>query len=195
MPDADRPLAANLRRARTSAGLSVVELARRAGVGRATLTQLEAGVGNPTLETLYALADVLGVALADLIADPEPGGEPRVLRRGQGRHTRGAVVEGWLLHRRRTSGVTVELYAVTLHGGPVQSSRAHPAGTRECLHLHTGRVQVGPAEAPLHLAAGDYAEYPADGTHIYQALPADPQDGQPGQATATLMIITPAPDA
>ncbi|MDN5726301.1 MAG: helix-turn-helix domain-containing protein, partial [Propionibacteriales bacterium] len=37
--------------------MSTAELARRAGLARATLTQLEAGSGNPTLETLYGLAN------------------------------------------------------------------------------------------------------------------------------------------
>ncbi|HEX6618767.1 MAG TPA: helix-turn-helix transcriptional regulator, partial [Solirubrobacteraceae bacterium] len=63
-------LAANLRRLRAERGLSTVALARDSGVARATLAQIEAGRGNPTLETLYALANTLQVALADVIAPP-----------------------------------------------------------------------------------------------------------------------------
>lgn len=179
------PLGNNLRRLRARAGLSVVELARRAGLGRATLTQLEAGSGNPTLETLYALANELGVALSELIAEAEPGPEPHLVRRGDGPRTDGAVVESHLLCRRRTPTLTIEVYAITLHGDALQRSAAHPPGTREHLHVHTGHVQAGPADAPLELDAGDYADYPADTTHIYRRLA---QDKDPA---ATLMIVTP----
>ena len=51
-----RALGENVRRLRLERGLSVVELAARSGVARATLTQLESGRGNPTIETIAALA-------------------------------------------------------------------------------------------------------------------------------------------
>ena len=44
--------------------LSVLELSRRSGVARNTIASLERGEGNPTVDTLYALADALGVPLA-----------------------------------------------------------------------------------------------------------------------------------
>ncbi len=39
-------------------------LAELAGVGLRTLKQLESGKGNPTLETLQKLADVLGMEIS-----------------------------------------------------------------------------------------------------------------------------------
>jgi DNA-binding XRE family transcriptional regulator/quercetin dioxygenase-like cupin family protein len=182
------PLAGNLRRLRGAAGLSAVELARRAGLGRATLAQLEAGGGNPTLETLYALANELRVPLAELIAEPDGGAEPRVLRRGEGPASSGAVVDATLLHRGHRGGLGLEVYALGLRPGAVQRSAAHPPGTREHLHLHSGRVRVGPADRAVELAGGDYADYPADVEHHYECL-----DGTP--ASATLLILTPSSGA
>lgn len=185
MSQPDRPLATNLRRLRRAAGLSVVELARRADLGRATLTQLEAGGGNPTLETLYALAGELNVTLADLIAEPDTAPGPRVIRHGEGPATRGTVVEARLLHREQRADATIEHYAVTLHPGERQLSRAHPPGTREHLHLHSGRAVVGPADAPIELGADDYLDFPADVPHEYRALPGELP------VRATLAIHTP----
>ncbi len=182
------PVGANVRRLRTQAGLSVIELARRAEVGRATLTQLEAGGGNPTLETLYALANELGVALADLIASPQPHPGPRVVRRGDGPPTSGAAVHAQLLCHTRRPPLTVEIYAITLTSAQPEHSAAHPPGTREHLHLHTGRAVVGPVDDPVELEAGDYADYPADLPHRYQRL-ADPG------VEATLTILTPDPSS
>ena len=45
-------VAANLRRLRGGQGRSLSELARASGIAKATLSALEAGRGNPTIETL-----------------------------------------------------------------------------------------------------------------------------------------------
>ncbi|WP_300265820.1 helix-turn-helix transcriptional regulator, partial [Microbacterium sp.] len=56
-----------LRRERESADLSISELARRAGVSKATVSQLENGTGNPSVETLWALGVALDVPFAVLV--------------------------------------------------------------------------------------------------------------------------------
>ena len=60
-------IAAALRRERDRAGISQTELARRAGLAKSTLSQLEAGPGNPSIETLWALGVALGVPFSRLI--------------------------------------------------------------------------------------------------------------------------------
>ncbi|MGL1180837.1 helix-turn-helix domain-containing protein, partial [Vibrio parahaemolyticus] len=56
MSDLGDRIATTLRRERERRDLSVSELARRAGVAKATVSQLENGGGNPSVETLWALA-------------------------------------------------------------------------------------------------------------------------------------------
>lgn len=48
---------------RASRGLSIEELAQRAGVSTGLLSQIERGIGNPSLSTLRGLADALGLPL------------------------------------------------------------------------------------------------------------------------------------
>src|SRR3954451_1866845 len=84
VPNAARAaLAAHLRRLRVAAHPSLSELARATGVGKATLSAIENGRGNPTVETLAALADALGVPVVDLLDAPRraPG---TVVRPGRG---------------------------------------------------------------------------------------------------------------
>src|SRR5689334_1898791 len=86
MPEAAPPpiavIATSLRRERERVGLTQSELARRAGVAKSTLSQLEAGTGNPSVETLWALGVALGVPFSRLV---EPVAPPiRVIRAGQG---------------------------------------------------------------------------------------------------------------
>ena len=65
-------LADNLRRARRAAGLSQLELSKRAGVGAATIARIEAGeIDNPRVNTLVKLAEVLGIHARELMPDGE----------------------------------------------------------------------------------------------------------------------------
>jgi transcriptional regulator with XRE-family HTH domain len=170
---------------RTAAGLSVAELARRSGVARATLMQLEGGAGNPTLETLYALADALGATMGDLIAAPAAG-PTRVVRAGEGPYAGGEAVRGHLLDRVTLTGRhVVELFALELAPGRVRTADPHPAGVTEHLLLTRGRARVGPADAPVELEAGDFVAFDGAQPHVYAAL------GR-GAATASLALVAPA---
>ena len=49
-------------------GMAQAELARRAGIGKQTLSDLINGVNNnPRLDTALAIADVLGVPLQEMV--------------------------------------------------------------------------------------------------------------------------------
>ena len=54
-----KSVARNVRRLRLASGTSLDGLAASSGVGRSTLARLEAGHANPTIETLFAIADAL----------------------------------------------------------------------------------------------------------------------------------------
>ena len=56
-----------LRRIRESRGLSQAELARRARVGRSSLIDWEAGRTTPRSKPLQRVAEVLGVAMEELL--------------------------------------------------------------------------------------------------------------------------------
>ena len=62
--------AANLQSARKAAGLSKAELARRVGITRRILIEVEAGRQNLTLETVERLAQAVGLNGCDLLCSP-----------------------------------------------------------------------------------------------------------------------------
>ncbi|WP_203655765.1 helix-turn-helix domain-containing protein [Actinocatenispora rupis] len=159
-------IAANLRALREKQGLSVAALADRSGIARATLTKLEAGRGNPTIDTLYALADALGSALGDLIG-ARTTAPVEVIRAGGGTKVRGAVSARLLdrVHGHRLAELyDVDFATTARHADP------HPAGVVESLLLTEGRLRVGPADAPVELSAGDFVRFPGDVPHLYEAL-------------------------
>jgi transcriptional regulator with XRE-family HTH domain len=172
-------IAANLRALRARQGMSVVTLAERSGVARATLTNLEAGRGNPTIDTLYALADALGAALSDLIGEPGTA-RVEVLRAGEGTRVTGAVsarlLDRVLGHR------LAEVYQVSF-ATQARHANPHPAGVVESLIVTSGRLRTGPAADPVELGPGDFIRFPGDVPHLYQALD--------GPATGVLVMSHP----
>src|SRR5690242_11808925 len=72
-------LASNLRRLRIARHLSLSELARATSMSKATLSSIENGRANPTVDTLSALAAALRVPVVELLDEP-PVPPVRVIR-------------------------------------------------------------------------------------------------------------------
>ena len=76
-------LGRSIRAHRETARLSLGTLAAKSGVSKANLSTIEAGAGNPSLETLWRLAGALGLSLGVLLGEAEPP-RTRLLRAGEG---------------------------------------------------------------------------------------------------------------
>jgi transcriptional regulator with XRE-family HTH domain len=75
--DVRRMVGRNVRRLRIAAGLSQAELASRMGVDRAYVSGLELGERNPTVITLWHVAQALGVKLRLFFREERPGRRTR----------------------------------------------------------------------------------------------------------------------
>jgi transcriptional regulator with XRE-family HTH domain len=157
----------NLRRLRAEQSLSLSDLARSSGVAKATLSALEGGRGNPTLETLSALAAALQIPMGDLItaADPAP---VTVVRSDEGTEIPGTANDLRLIAR-FTPGGTVEVYEAQWPKRSTRNAGGHGPGTREHVFVTRGGLKVGPLGREVGLAGGDYATFAADEPHIYEA--------------------------
>lgn len=70
-------IAARIRSARARAGFTRKQLAVASGASERYLAHLEAGTGNPSVEMLLAIAEALGMAMADLL--PMGGERDRIV--------------------------------------------------------------------------------------------------------------------
>jgi transcriptional regulator with XRE-family HTH domain len=163
-------IARAVRRERDRAGLSLSELAKRAGIAKSSLSQLEAGAGNPSVETIWALGVALDVPFSRLVEEP-PRQPVRILRAGEGpaMHSEESSYTATLLassppHARH------DVYRIRAEPGEPRVSQPHPAGTTEHVVLGRGRALVGPVDEPVELRPGDYLSYPGDAPHIFRAL-------------------------
>ncbi|MFC8721234.1 helix-turn-helix domain-containing protein [Kitasatospora sp. NPDC057198] len=176
MPDPDPSLkpplesiAVSLRAERVRAGLSLTEVARRAGIAKSTLSQLESGAGNPSLETLWALCVVLEIPFSRLLAAPRP--QVQVIRAGEGPAVFSAETDyRATLLAASPPGARRDVYGIAAEPGAGRSSAPHLPGVVEHVVLSSGRALVGTADEPVELHPGDYIAYPADVPHVFEAL-------------------------
>lgn len=165
-------IASSLRRERRRVGLSLAEVARRAGIAKSTLSQLEAGTGNPSVETLWALSVALDVPFAELVEPTRP--KVQVIRAGEGpalASERADYVATLLAscppNARR------DIFVIAAQPGSARESDPHMPGVVEHVVMSSGRALVGPTSEPIEAAPGDYVAYPGDAPHVFQALEPD----------------------
>ncbi|GAA2465495.1 XRE family transcriptional regulator [Winogradskya humida] len=162
-------IAAALRQERERAGISLAELARRAGLAKSTLSQLENGTGNPSIETLWSLGVALGIPFSRLVEPPSPAvrvvraAEQTRLRADRADFTASLLTAG-SIHARR------DLYVMELEPGQPREAEAHIPGSVEHVVVAAGRLKAGPAGDTVELDPGDYASFPGDLPHHYEAL-------------------------
>jgi transcriptional regulator with XRE-family HTH domain len=164
-------IAFSLRRERERAGLSLSELAKRAGIAKSTLSQLESASGNPSVETLWALGVALDVPFSRLVDPPRP--KVQVIRAGEGPAVfseRAEYVATLLAscppNARR------DVYLISAEPGSVRESEPHMPGVVEHVVLCAGRARLGLADDPVEVGPGDYVAYPGDLPHVFEALEA-----------------------
>jgi transcriptional regulator with XRE-family HTH domain len=166
-----------VRAARQQRRLTVGALAESAGIGKGSLSEIENGVRNPTLGTLYSIADALGVPLAHLLADRVGA---RIVAAGMAaRLIDVSTEEGW----------TVEIYRLSFEPGGGRRAAGHGAGVVEHLLVIGGRLRVGPLDDQRELGAGESAEWVSDAAHTYEAL-----DGNAVEAVLVIRSPRSAPE-
>lgn len=168
MDDLRARIARTLRKEREAASLSVSELARRARISKATVSQLESGAGNPSVETLWALGVALDIPFAVLV--DQQTNAPTLIRADDlaGVPSSAAAYSATLLSA-SPPGARRDVYVITAEPGDPRRSEPHHAGTVEHVILIAGRARIGPAEDPVLMDPGDYLSYPGDAPHLFDA--------------------------
>ncbi|WP_347311908.1 helix-turn-helix domain-containing protein [Defluviimonas sp. SAOS-178_SWC] len=168
-PDIHDRLAASLKEARKSKGLSLDAVAKLSGVSRSMVSQIERGESSPTVSTLWNLTQALQVDFAGLLEGRStPGIEviraeaaPVIAGRGKGVRIR-------ILSPAEAAGEH-EVYDLGFDAGGTLVSDPHGPGCREHLTVLEGVVVVVSGEDTQRLGVGDTARYFADRPHRIEA--------------------------
>src|SRR5579885_1603599 len=159
-------IATSVRSLREGKGLTIGALARQTHLSKSTISSIEAGTANPSLEVLWRLSQALGVPLGALLgASQRPA--PRIIRAGEGTvvaSESGARVRLLLAQPRL---YRTEVYELSLGKEEGYISAAHAVGTEEFLVCFEGCLEVGPEGQEATLEPGDAIWFVADQPHGY----------------------------
>ncbi|MBK1691526.1 helix-turn-helix domain-containing protein [Ectothiorhodospira mobilis] len=147
----------NVSAIRKRRGLTLEGLAELSSVSRASISALENGSDNPRVQTLWNLADALGVDFGTLIGDSR---DESVLDED------GASVR---LIDRQTSPKIIEAYLLEFPAGATRNARPHVSGVQEHVVVLAGELLTGPTEGPSLLTSGQSVSFTADVPHLYSA--------------------------
>lgn len=163
-------LGATARAARLWRGLSLGQLAGAAGVSKAALVGLEAGRGNPTLSTLAAVADALGVSVSDLV---EPR-SPRVVEVVDSAEIeplwRDDAGSSATLLFTTPGAAPAEVWSWRLASGAVYRSHPHPDGIAESIVVASGTLLLTVGTQQVEVGTGCAATFDASEPHTYAAV-------------------------
>lgn len=157
----------NVHKERLARKLSLDELAKKSGVSKAMLSQIESGKVNPTIMTMWKIAQALQVDFNVLLK-----GEGEKIRKFQ-------VSRRDDLTRLDTDAAGVhinvlspleqaedlELYLLTLQPDAALKSSPHYAGTEEFLTVLEGELTVTAGRNSATLRPGDVLSYQCDIEH------------------------------
>jgi transcriptional regulator with XRE-family HTH domain len=157
-------LGRNIQELREARGQTQEQIAKLAGVPRATWANLESGAANPTLAVLVKAAQALSVRLEELIEPPRRTGRLYKAAALPFR-TRGTVTIRKLLPE-TIPGLELERMELPPRGS--MAGVPHTTGTREYLTCERGQIELSAGGASWTLAPGDVVVFRGDQKHGYR---------------------------
>jgi transcriptional regulator with XRE-family HTH domain len=171
-----QPIARNLRRWRMTREMTLSALAEQAGVAKSTVSLIERGQGNPSIDTVWALAAALGVPFASLFHDESPADDVLVVREDDGSviavDQAGLDIDALVIRHMltRTGGALMEIYTLVFDEGAVRHSSAHVSGLFEHITVAMGVVEISTESFTEVVREGDLISFRADRPHTYRVL-------------------------
>jgi transcriptional regulator with XRE-family HTH domain len=176
-------LGKTIQRMRKSYALSLSELSEQSGVAKSIISQIERNETNPTLATIWRLAQALDISMECVLqtAEDEPflekssRGDTPILMSDDGKCR--LAITGWI-----KTVEWLQWYDFHAEPGGVLESDPHQRGSVECLSVLDGELEVEVAGAIETARAGDTLRYRCDRPHVIRNVSAAP-------AHATMVCI------
>ena len=161
-------------------------LARRAGVAKGTLVQIEKERANPSISTLCRLATALGVSVADLVApSSEAQSTVTLVGASEGRRLWTGPHGGSAVLLAGTHGPDMlEMWQWELKPGERFEASRHGRGTREIIHVTSGTLVLDVEKKGTIISAGATVIALTDRPHAYS---------NPGRSSARFFMAVDEP--
>lgn len=175
---------------RSERKLTLDQLAKLSGVSKSMLSQIERGLTNPTLATIWSLTQSLGIDIADLLSDARSDNNNELFLDVTKEHQTPEIQSADGKCNLRILGPIdkvseTEWYDLVLEPGGVLESEGHGKGTMEHITVLGGALNVRNSQTARSIAEGDTARYQADVPHYIE------NKGKTS-ARALMVVLTPA---
>jgi len=159
-------LATNLKKIREERKLSLDHVAQMTGVSKSMLGQIERGESNPTVTTVWKIANGLKISFTELMRTTQ--GDTLIVKRDSMEH----LVEDNGKYRLYPyfpyeNEREFEMYGVEIEKGGYLSADAHGEGTEEFITVFDGELTVRVNEEEYSVHTGDSIRFRADKPHSY----------------------------
>ena len=166
--EVEKYIGAEIRKRRRQRDMTVLELAQRAGLSQGMLSKIENGQTSPSLSTLAALADALGLPISTLFSPLDQSRDVSFVPEGQGlaidrRGTRAGHLYSLLGHG-IGGPIGVEPYMITLDTGSDAFAEFQHEGV-EFIYMLEGEVIYRHGEGRYRLTPGDSLFFDAVAPH------------------------------
>lgn len=169
MEQLGRVIGDNVKRLRSDGGLSLDALAKLSGVSKSRLGQIERGEANPSITTVWQIANALRVEFSALVTSPQPESllvdpaEVEPITADDGRYRVYTLFPF-------DAALGFEVYRSELDVDGHFHSEPHGRGTMEMAILFSGRLSVQAAEEERELGPGQAIRFRADAPHGYRNI-------------------------
>lgn len=159
-------IAGNLKEIRENKKLSLDKVAALTGVSKSMLGQIERGESNPTITTVWKIANGLKVSFSSLIKEPQS--DKKLVRRGEV----DTMVEDhgkFVLYPMfpYSEMQPFEVYIADMDRGAYFEGNTHGEGSYEVLTVSLGEITVRVDDEDITLVAGDGIRFKANKEHSY----------------------------
>src|SRR6478752_6784263 len=177
-------LGKTVQRLRKAYNLSLSELSEQSGVAKSIISQIERNETNPTLATIWRLAQALDVSIERVLqaAEDEPflekstRADTPILVSDDGK-VRLAII-GWI-----KTVEWLQWYDLSAEPGGVLDSDSHQRGSVECLSVLEGEFEVEVGGVTQQAKAGESLRYRCDRPHSVRCI-----GDAPGRATMVCIL-------
>lgn len=176
-------LAKNIIELRKKRNWSQKDLSDYAKIPRSTITYIESGTGNPTLQVLVSIASALHVGVDELLSQPRSATrlykpeDFKVQKRSKGNANITKLLPD------RIQGIEID--RINMNASAVFEGQPHLQGTKEYLYVIAGEITVSVDNVSFTVTAGHLLAFQGDQPHTYRATS---QEG--GEAVSVVIPVS-----
>ncbi|MFX3649669.1 MAG: helix-turn-helix domain-containing protein [Paenibacillus sp.] len=166
MKNINHILAQNLKQLREQRKLSLDKVAEMSGISKTMLGQIERGESNPSIATVWKIANGLKISFTALIHEPKSdttvvtGDDIQVLMEDEGRIR-------IYPHFPFEEGRRFEIYMMEMEPQSALNAEPHIEGTEEFITVVEGVVTIRVGSEEYSLKQGESIRFGADKPHAY----------------------------